>query len=228
MGKHVVITGVTRGLGRAMALEFARLGHDVCGCGRNLEQLQSLSREIGPRAHLTLVDVTDEQQVREWALEILKDRDAPDLLINNAAVINRNAKLWELSGAECEQVFAVNLGGVARVIRHFVPAMIARGRGVVVNFSSYWGRTTAPDVGPYCASKWGIEGITRSLAQELPAGLAAVAFNPGVIDTDMLRSCFGAAASQHASPEAWASAAVPFLLALGPKHNGKALTAPGQ
>jgi NAD(P)-dependent dehydrogenase (short-subunit alcohol dehydrogenase family) len=121
----------------------------------------------------------------------------------------------------------VNVKGVANVVRAFVPAMIRRGSGVVVNFSSGWGRATSPEVAPYCASKWAIEGLTRALAQELPRGLAAVPLNPGIIDTDMLRSCFGADAAAYAEPREWAEKTVPFLLELGPRHNGQALTAPG-
>ena len=79
---------------------------------------------------------------------------------------------------------------------------------------------------PYCATKWGIEGLTAALASELPAGLAAVALNPGIIDTRMLRSSFGDAAGAYPKPEQWASAAVPFLATLGPRHNGQALTVP--
>jgi NAD(P)-dependent dehydrogenase (short-subunit alcohol dehydrogenase family) len=81
-------------------------------------------------------------------------------------------------------------------------------------------------VAPYCASKWAIEGLTRALAQELPPGLAAVPLNPGVIDTDMLRSCFGQEAAEYPSAEEWAERAAPFLLGLGPDDNGKPLTAP--
>ena len=87
---------------------------------------------------------------------------------------------------------------------------------------------TAPEVAPYCASKWAIEGLTRAMAQELPNGLAAIPLNPGIVDTDMLRSCFGGKASHYLSPEEWAKAAVPFLLKLGPRDNGKPLTVPGQ
>jgi len=111
-------------------------------------------------------------------------------------------------------------------IRHFAPAMIAARRGVIVNFSSGWGRSTDPEVAPYCASKWGIEGLTSALAQEIPHGLAAVSLNPGVINTEMLRSCFGASASSYLSPDQWAKTAVPFLLKLGPGDNGKQLEAP--
>ena len=81
----------------------------------------------------------------------------------------------------------VNIKGVANVLRHFVPAMIERGRGVIVNFSSGWGAPSSAEVAPYCATKWAIEGLTRALAEELP-GMAAVPLNPGIIDTDMLRT----------------------------------------
>jgi hypothetical protein len=88
--------------------------------------------------------------------------------------------------------------------------MIARSHGVIVNFSSGWGRSTSPEVAPYCATKWAIEGLTRALAQELPRGMAAVPLNPGIIDTDMLRACFGSAASGYPDPKEWAESAVPL------------------
>ncbi len=175
-----------------------------------------------------MVDVTREDEVAAWAARTLARHGAPDLLLNNAAAINRNAPLWEVPADEFDRVIDVNLKGVANVIRHFLPAMIARKSGVVVNLSSYWGRSTSPEVAPYCATKWAIEGLTRALAQELPPGLAAVPVNPGIIDTEMLRSTFGDKARHYLGPQEWANAAVPFLLKLGPKDNGKSLTVPGQ
>jgi NAD(P)-dependent dehydrogenase (short-subunit alcohol dehydrogenase family) len=115
---------------------------------------------------------------------------------------------------------------VVNVIRHFVPAMVSRRSGVIVNFSSGWGRSTDAEVAPYCATKWAIEGLTQALAQELPAGMAAIPLNPGIIDTDMLQSCFGSPASGYLKPRDWARSAVPFLLGLGPKDNGRPATAP--
>jgi NAD(P)-dependent dehydrogenase (short-subunit alcohol dehydrogenase family) len=97
---------------------------------------------------------------------------------------------------------------------------------VIVNFSSGWGRGTDAQVAPYCATKWAIEGLTRALAQELPKGMAAVPLNPGIIDTAMLRSCFGGDAGHYPTAEVWAATAVPFLLHLGAKDNGKPLTVP--
>ena len=149
---------------------------------------------------------------------------APDLLLNNAALINRNAPLWKVPVQEFSDVIDVNIKGVANVIRHFVPAMIARRSGVIVNFSSGWGRSTDAEVAPYCATKWAIEGLTQALAQELSPGLAAVPLNPGIINTAMLQSCFAGGASNYPTAEEWAKTAVPFLLKLDASNNGEQLT----
>lgn len=222
--RHVLITGVSRGLGRAMAEEFARLGHVVIGCGRSRKPVDALQARLGAPHRFDSVDVADDAAVKAWATEVLKSHGAPDLLLNNAGLINRNAPLWQVPAKEFDAVIDVNIKGVANVLRHFVPAMSKAGRGVIVNFSSGWGRAVDAEVAPYCASKWAIEGLTRALALELPAGLAAVPLNPGIIDTAMLRSCFGEGAGGNPNPEEWAQRAVPFLLSLGPRHNGKPLT----
>jgi NAD(P)-dependent dehydrogenase (short-subunit alcohol dehydrogenase family) len=221
----IVLTGVTRGLGRAMTEEFIRLGHIVIGCGRSKKELGELRLRFGKPHSFTVVDVASDDEVRAWAADSLSS--APELVVNNAAIINRNAPLWKVSAEEFSRVIDINVKGTVSVIRHFLPPMIAAGKGVLVNFSSGWGRSTDAEVAPYCASKWAIEGLTQSLAQELPAGVAAVALNPGIINTAMLQSCFGSSASSYPSAEQWAKGAVPFLLQLGPADNGKQLTAPG-
>jgi NAD(P)-dependent dehydrogenase (short-subunit alcohol dehydrogenase family) len=175
------------------------------------------------------VDVTRDEQVASWAKRVLSAHGAPDLLLNNAALINRAAPLWQTTAKDFSDVIDANLKGVANVIRHFVPAMIARQRGVIVNFSSGWGRTTSAGFAPYCATKWGIEGLTQALAQELSrdcGGMAAVPFNPGIINTDMLRECLPDGARNYPGPVEWAKIAAPFLLNLGASDNGKPLTAP--
>lgn len=219
----IVITGVTRGLGRALAAGFAELGHTVAGCGRSTQDIESLRRDLGSRHDFQAVDVTHDTEVRAWAENVLSRFGAPNLLLNNAGVTTRSALLWEVSAEECDQVIDVNIKGVINVVRHFVPAMIERGTGVIVNFSSGLGRSTSPYAAPYCATKWAIEGLTRALAQELPRGVAAIPLAPGVIDTDLLRTLFGPAAQQYSNPQAWAKHAVPFLLKLGPRKNGKPL-----
>jgi NAD(P)-dependent dehydrogenase (short-subunit alcohol dehydrogenase family) len=225
-GKTVLITGVTHGIGRAMAAEFARLGHIVLGCGRSRREIDQLRKLFPGRHDFYVVDVASNEDVKSWASLLLISHGAPDLLINNAGVINRNARLWEIGPEEFSLVIDVNLKGTANVIRHFLPGMLKRKKGVVVNFTSGWGRSTDAEVAPYCASKWGVEGLTMAFAQELPTGMAAVSFNPGTINTRMLQSCFGNSASTHISPAEWAKQAVPFLLNLGPADNGKQLHLP--
>lgn len=224
--RFVVVTGVSRGLGRAMALSFAGRGHRVAGCARDAEALESLAAELPGDALLDPVDVSDDAAVSAWAARVVAEAGPPDLLVNSAALINRSAVLWEIGADEFSRVVDVNIKGVASVIRHFLPPMTARGSGVIVNFSSGWGRSTSPEVAPYCATKWAIEGLSAALAQELPPGLATVAFNPGIIDTDMLRSAFGAEAGHYPGAEEWAKRAVPYLEKLDASDNGGALTCP--
>ena len=223
MSGSVCITGCSRGLGRALAVEFANRGWKVAGGARSKGCIEELKAELGPGSHLQILDVSVPEQVDSFAIATMERIGSPDLLVNNAGMINANAKLKDVSAGEFAQVLNTNLGGIHNMIRAFLPAMEKRGRGIIVNFSSYWGRSTAPEVGPYCASKWGVEGLTRSLAQELPAGLGTVAFNPGVIHTDMLRSCFGEEAKNYEDPTFWAKRATKCLVGLSPDQNGETI-----
>jgi len=222
--KTILITGVSRGLGRALTEEFIRLGHTVIGCGRSEKEIAQLQKQFPAPNDFSVVNVADDSQVAAWAKRILSSHAAPDLLLNNAALINRNARLWEVPAKEFSDVIDVNIKGVANVIRHFVPAMVRQGRGIIVNFSSGWGRSTDAEVAPYCATKWAIEGLTQSLAQELPPGMAAVPLNPGIIDTAMLQSCFAGGAANYPKPAEWAKPACAFLLKINSAQNGKPLT----
>ena len=224
--KIIVITGVSYGLGRAMVEEFVRLGHTVLGCGRSQKRIDELKEKFGQPHDFYSVDVSSDDAVKSWASICLATHAAPDLLINNAGIINKNARLWEVGAKEFSEVIDVNVKGPANVIRHFAPAMVKRKIGVIVNLSSGWGRSTDAEVAPYCASKWAIEGLTQSLAQELPSGMAAIPLNPGIINTEMLQSAFGGGANQYPTAEEWAKIAVPFLLKLGPENNGEQMTVP--
>jgi NAD(P)-dependent dehydrogenase (short-subunit alcohol dehydrogenase family) len=224
--KTILITGVSRGLGRALTEEFIGLGHTVIGCGRSEKEIARLQKQFPAPNDFSIVDVADDLQVAAWAKRVLQSHAAPDLLLNNAALINRNARLWEVPAQEFSDVIDVNIKGVANVIRHFVPAMVARRAGVIVNFSSGWGRSTDVEVAPYCATKWAMEGLTQSLAQELPPGMAAVPLNPGIINTAMLQSCFAGGASNYTKPAEWAKTAAPFLLTINSADNGRQLTVP--
>jgi NAD(P)-dependent dehydrogenase (short-subunit alcohol dehydrogenase family) len=223
----IVITGVTRGLGRALADWYLAHGHTVAGCGRNGAHIVDLRFAHPEPNSFDPVDVTQPNKVNLWAERVLGAHGAPDLLINNAGLMNTPAPLWEVPAEDFNRVMTVNLIGVANVIRAFVPAMVAAKKGVIVNLSSGWGRSVSPDVAPYCASKWAIEGLTKALAEELPSGMAAIPLNPGVIDTDMLRQCWADGAAGHPKAEDWAKTAAPFILKLGPKHNGQSISVGG-
>ncbi|QDZ39076.1 SDR family oxidoreductase [Euhalothece natronophila Z-M001] len=226
MSQLVLVTGVSQGLGRAMTEEFITQGCTVIGCARNESAIAHLSQTYGNPHSFSCVDVSQEGQVKQWREEILSSYDPPDLLINNAALINQSLNFLEVPTTEFDQIIDVNIKGVANVMRQFLPAMIAKKHGIIVNFSSGWGRSTSPNVAPYCATKWAIEGLTRAIAQELPSGMAAIPLNPGIIHTEMLETCFGKSAANFTPIEVWVKKAVPFLLGIKSQQNGQPLTVP--
>ncbi len=224
MSKRIVITGATKGLGLALTEAFIQKGHQVFGCGRSESAVETLSQRFAAPNEFEVLDVTNDEAVHEWAESVLSTGVPPDIILNNAALINQSVPLWQVPASEFSQVIDVNIKGVTNVIRHFLPAMIEVGHGMIVNFSSGWGRSASANVAPYCATKWAIEGLTQSLAQELPAGLAAIPLNPGIIHTEMLDSCFGSEAASFPKPAEWAERAAPFILGLSPSDNGQSLS----
>ncbi len=225
--KIIVVTGVTRGLGRAMVDGFIASGHTVIGIGRSESKIAELA-VLYPDHSFTVADTADLTSVSGWAVHVLEHVGVPDIVVNNAGVINRNAPLWQVPAEEFANVVDVNIKGVYHVIQQFCPAMIKNGGGVFVNFSSGWGRSVSSDVAPYCASKWAIEGLSQALAADFTAtnarGMVSVALNPGIIHTDMLSSCFGDQAASFTKPADWVKSAVPLILGILPSDNGGALT----
>lgn len=227
MSHHVCITGCTKGLGHALAQWFSNEKWTVSGLGRNSESIKALQREAtGENGFFGVTDVTDDSAVSAFAADLTARLGVPDLLVNNAGIINANAPLWEIPPEEFGTVVDVNIKGVFNVLRHFTPRMIERGSGVMINLSSGWGRSTSPEVAPYCATKWAIEGLSRAMAQELPAGIAVAAMNPGIINTEMLQSCLSEDAANFEDATQWAKRVGPFLAKLDASVNGKPLTAP--
>lgn len=224
----IAITGVSTGLGLAMVKWYISRGHIVLGCARSAKKISQLNEEFckgdAPK-QFSVVDILNEADVKRWSQDTISCFGAPTFLLNNASTTNSNAFLWEISAEEFNSVVDINIKGTTNVIRHFVPEMIKAGKGVVVNFSSGWGRSVAPQVAPYCATKWAIEGLSKAMALELPAPLTCVPLNPGVINTPMLQTIFGkeGAATQH-TPDEWAQAACPFILSIDRSQNGSSLT----
>jgi NAD(P)-dependent dehydrogenase (short-subunit alcohol dehydrogenase family) len=203
----VAISGASRGIGLALAREFAARGHDVVVGARSLG-----------------IDVTDAAAVRAWAAAT----GAPDVVIACAGVVNAPAPIWELDSAEWDAALAVNVGGVANMARAFLPAMIARGSGTFIAISSGWGRRGKEGLSPYCASKFAVEGLVQSVALELPAPLSIVSLDPGTgVRTPMLETCLPDEYDQYPSPELWAETAIEYVLDVALQApNGSALTVP--
>jgi len=227
ISKSVIITGVTQGLGRAMVDRFHELGWNIYGCGRSKNKIEELKKQYSKIHDFQVIDVSDSQQVNDWANYILNRHMAPDLIINNASIVNQNAQLWKITAQEFENVMNVNVNGVVNVIRAFVPAMVARKEGIIINMSSSWGREGEAELAPYCASKFAIEGITKSMALELPHGMAVVALDPGgSISTPMLKSCAPQYINESPTPETWSHKAIEYILNITIDKNGDSLTCP--
>ena len=223
----IVITGITRGLGRALTDYYIAAGHTVIGCGRGAEGILDLRFTHPAPQDFSVLDVADTTRVEMWAEKMLAIHGVPDFLINNAALMNDPAPLWEVPADKFSKLIDVNIKGVVNVIRAFVPAMVKAKKGVIVNFSSGWGHSVSAKVAPYCASKWAIEGLTKALAEELPEGMAAVPLNPGIINTDMLQQCWAGDAASYPKAEAWAKNAGPFILSLEAKDSGCSVSVGG-
>ncbi|MGN4480603.1 SDR family oxidoreductase [Bacillus cereus group sp. MYBK5-1] len=227
ISKSVIITGVTQGLGRAMVDRFHELGWNIYGCGRSKDKIEELKKQYSKIHDFQVIDVSDSQQVNNWANYILNTHTAPDMIINNASIVNQNAQLWKITAQEFENVMNVNVNGVVNVIRAFVPAMVARKEGIIINMSSSWGREGEAELAPYCASKFAIEGITKSMALELPHGMAVVALDPGgSISTPMLKSCAPQYINESPTPATWSQKAIEYILNITIDKNGDSLTCP--
>lgn len=164
-----------------------------------------------------VVDVADDGQLAQWANTVFEAAGDVDLLINNAALMNRNSPLWKIPADEFSAVVDVNINGVANVIGISYREWSIRCAGIIINFSSGWGRSTSPEVAPYCATKWAVEGLSQALAQELPEGMAAVALNPGIIEDPHATQLFWLFGRKPPRADQWAQRAVPYILNCGPR-----------
>ncbi len=211
MNDVVAITGVTRGIGRHLAAQFALHGYRVAGCGSNAALAAEVAGELGDGHLVSACDVTSAEAVDAWASDIETRLGSPAIVIANAGVINEPAAAWLTPPDEFAHVMNVNVTGVYNVARAFVPRMIAGGGRMLVNLSSGWGRHASADVAAYCASKFAVEGFTKALAQEVPESLKVFPMSPGVIDTDMLAKCNPGGHAQFGTPEAWGIAAFNYI-----------------
>lgn len=188
MSRTVLITGASRGIGRATAKAFAALGDRVAvNYHQNEQAARSLCVELSPHGQVLAVqaDVADPVQVREMFESVRASFGPVDVLVNNAGIA-RQAMLCDVSWEEWQRVFAVNVGGVFHCCRAAMPDMIHRKAGCIINLSSMWGITGASCEVPYSSAKAAVIGFTKALAKELgPSQIRVNCVAPGVIETDM-------------------------------------------
>ena len=184
-----VVTGAGRGIGAAIARKLAALGAVVILCGRKREPLESTAAEIGEaggRAEVLPCDVTDLSSVEAAARYIDKTHACADILVNNAGIGGFGGPLHEMLPESWDAVLNTNLRGVYYCIRSFAPMMVRAKNGHIINISSLAGKNPLPNGAAYAASKWGLNGLSYSVAEELRVHSIRVSvICPGSVDTEL-------------------------------------------
>ncbi len=188
-GQVAVITGAGRGIGAAIASNLASLGAVAVVCGRTRSLLQTTATAIsktGGRAEVAECDVTDLLSVETVAADVERRHGRVDILVNNAGVGGFGGPLHTLPLESWEQVLNTNLRGVFYCIRAFAPLMIRVRTGHIINISSLAGKNALPNGAAYAASKWGLNGLSYSVAEELRTyNIRVSVVCPGSVDTEL-------------------------------------------
>jgi NAD(P)-dependent dehydrogenase (short-subunit alcohol dehydrogenase family) len=169
-GKIAVVTGGGRGIGRAIAERLARMGASTIVCGRSQKTLEAAAQAItsaGGRCEAVICDVSQLSSVEALAARVEKSFGRTDILVNNAGVGDFSRPLHQLSPDDWDRIVNTNLRGVFYTIRCFAPMMIQAGHGDIINISSIAGKNALPNGAAYAASKWGLNGLSYSVAEEL-------------------------------------------------------------
>ena len=187
-GKAAVITGASKGLGKAMALALAEAGAKVALVSRNREQLEAVAvecRRLGGEAHVFVADVTSEEQVKRLADNVAGPMGTIQILINNAG-INIRKPVTDFTLTEWRAIIDTNLTSIFLLCRAFVPQMKGSGYGRIINMTSIMSHVALPLRTAYCASKAGLLGFTKALALELAQEKITVnGISPGPFATEM-------------------------------------------
>ena len=188
-GQISIVTGAGRGIGAAIAGRLTSLGATVVLCGRTLKSLQETASEIsklGGRAEAISCDVSELKSVQAMAAKVEQTFGQIDILVNNAGVGGFATPLHEMTPEAWEKVLNTNLRGVFYCIRSLAPLMIRGGGGHIVNISSLAGKNPLPNGAAYAASKWGLNGLSYSVAEELRAhNIRVSVVCPGSVDTEL-------------------------------------------
>jgi len=188
-GQVAVITGAGRGIGAAIAAKLAALGAIAVLCGRTRDPLESTAAAIskaGGQAKILPCDVTDLRSVEHAAAHVDQTLHRIDILVNNAGVGGFGGPLHQLAPESWDQVLNTNLRGVYYAIRAFAPMMIRTRSGHIINISSLAGKNALPNGAAYAASKWGLNGLSYSVAEELRThNIRVSVVCPGSVDTEL-------------------------------------------
>ncbi|MFZ5817559.1 MAG: SDR family NAD(P)-dependent oxidoreductase [Bacillota bacterium] len=187
-GKVAIITGGGKGIGRAIALAFAREGARLVLAARDEAAMAEVAEAAAPAEVLCVrTDVADEAQVGAMAAAALERFGTIDILVNNSGIPGPTRPIWEMEPSEWDEVIAVNLRGAYLCCRAVLPHMVSRRSGRVINISSILGREAVAGRSPYCASKAALVGMTRAVAEEVgPYGITANLVSPGATAGDRL------------------------------------------
>ncbi len=185
--KTAIVTGGTRGIGKAITLELLNNGYKVIVLYKSsVDEARVLEQEFGVSSYQC--DVSDSLQVTSVFKRILNDNKCVDLLVNNAG-ISYEGLLTDMSVEEWDRVVSSNLSSVFYTCREIIPHFVSRKCGKIINISSMWGEVGSSCEVAYSASKAGVNGFTKALAKELaPSGITVNAIAPGVVATDMMKS----------------------------------------
>lgn len=189
VGQVAIVTGAGRGIGAAIARKLAGMGATAVLCGRTKSALDSTAAEIskaGGKAEVIPCDVTVLEQLEAAVAHVERGFGRADILINNAGIGGFSSPLHELPPDDWDRILNTNLRGVYYAIRAFAPMMIRAKSGHIVNISSLAGKNALPKGAAYAASKWGLNGLTYSVAEELrPHNIRASVICPGSTETEL-------------------------------------------
>ncbi len=188
-GQVAVVTGAGRGIGAAIGQKLALMGATTVLCGRSTKPLEAVASGIsafGGRADAVPCDVSSLESVLDLAARVERTYGRTDVLVNNAGVGSFSGPLYEMTPEAWEKVLNTNLRGVYYCIRSFAPLMIRAHAGHIVNISSLAGKNALPNGAAYAASKWGLNGLSYSVAEELRVhGIRVSVVCPGSVNTEL-------------------------------------------
>lgn len=186
---NVLITGISRGIGKAIALEFAKNKYNIIGCAKSdfngLSDTKNLVTSYGVDSYIELCDISNEEKIKKFIYESANKLGGIDILINNAG-ISYIGLLQDMSILEWNNIINTNLTSAFLMSKYVIPYMLKKQNGHIINISSVWGNIGASMEVAYSASKGGLNTFTKALAKELaPSNILVNTISPGFIDTEM-------------------------------------------